>query len=184
MMPAHLILALLEQPDGVVSVLVGKAGVDPDALHKEMDLFLKKLPQVDGGVEVYLASELKRFLEAAEAEAKVLSDEYVSGEHFVLAGFNRRQEDVAPVFARLGLTREKVLEALKDIRGNQRVTDPDAESRYQSLERFAIDLTERARAGKLDPVIGRDQEIRRVIQVLSRRTKNNPVLIGEPGVGK
>jgi len=184
MMPAHLILALLEQPDGVVSVLVGKAGVDPDALHKEMDIFLKKLPQVDGGVEVYLASELKRFLEAAEAEAKVLSDEYVSGEHFVLAGFNRRQEDVAPVFARLGLTREKVLEALKDIRGNQRVTDPDAESRYQSLERFAIDLTERARAGKLDPVIGRDTEIRRLMQVISRRTKNNPVLIGESGVGK
>lgn len=184
MMPAHLLFAFLEQPDSIVSLLVGKAGVDPDALHREMDLFLKKLPQVAGGVEVYLAPEFKRFLEAAEAEAKIFSDEYVSGEHFVLAGFNRKQEDVAPVFARLGLIREKVLDVLKDVRGNQRVTDPDAESRYQSLERFSIDLTERARAGKLDPVIGRDAEIRRLMQVISRRTKNNPVLIGAPGVGK
>ncbi len=183
LMPAHVILALLEQPDGVASPLVGKAEVDPDALHKALDLVLQKLPQVSGG-EVYVSPELKRFIENAQAEATALSDDFVSGEHFILAGFERRQEDVAPVFAEVGLTREKVLEALKDIRGSQRITDPDAESRYQSLERFAIDLTERARAGKLDPVIGRDMEIRRIMQVISRRTKNNPVLIGEPGVGK
>ena len=185
LMPAHLLLALLEQPDGVVAPLVGKAGVDPDELHKALDASLKKIPQVTGGgVDQYLTPELLRLLDIAHKEAKGLSDDFVSAEHIILSGFDRRSEDIGAIFGLIGLTREKVLEALKEIRGSQRITDPDAESRYQALERFAIDLTERARAGKLDPVIGRDSEIRRIMQVLSRRTKNNPVLIGEPGVGK
>ncbi len=186
LMPAHLLLALLEQPGGVAAPLVGKAGVDPDELHKALDASLKKLPEISGGggADHYLTPEFLRLLDTAHKEAKGLSDDFVSAEHIILAGFDRRSEEIGAIFGLIGLTRGKVLEALKEIRGTQRITDPDADSRYQALERFAIDLTERARAGKLDPVIGRDSEIRRIMQVLSRRTKNNPVLIGEPGVGK
>ncbi len=186
LMPAHLILALLEQPGGVAAPLVGKAGVDPDALHKALDASLNKLPKISVGGEAdqYLTSEFFRLIDTANKEAKALLDEFISAEHIILAGFDRRSEEIDAIFGLIGLTRENVLEALKEIRGTQRITDPDAESLYQSLERFAIDLTERARAGKLDPVIGRDSEIRRIMQVLSRRTKNNPVLIGEAGVGK
>ncbi len=185
LMPAHLFVALLEQTDGVVFPLLGKAGIDMDELRERLETSLRKLPQITGGgVESYPTPDLRRYLEAAQEEAKSLSDEYVSGEHCVLAGFDRRSGEVASIMDAVGLTRDRVLGALKEIRGSQRVTDPDAESRYQSLERFSIDLTANASAGKLDPVIGRDQEIRRVMQVLSRRTKNNPVLIGEPGVGK
>ena len=185
LMPAHLFVALLEQSDGVVFPLLGKTEIDLDELRERLEALLRRLPQVSGGgVESYPTPDLRRYMEAAQEEAKSLSDEYVSGEHCVLAGFDRRSGDIASIFSAVGLTRDKILGALKEIRGSHRVTDPDAESRYQSLERFSIDLTARAGAGKLDPVIGRDQEIRRVMQVLSRRTKNNPVLIGEPGVGK
>ena len=184
LMPAHVLIALLDQPGGVLAPLVGKAGVDPGALHQALAGSLEKLPKVSGGMELFVSPELKRIIENAQAQAKALTDEYVSAEHFILAAFEPAQKDIAPIFEKAGLNKDKILEALKEIRGNQRITDPGADSRYQSLERFSIDLTERARAGKLDPVIGRDAEIRRVMQVISRRTKNNPVLIGEPGVGK
>ena len=185
LVPVHVLIALLDQPGGVLSPLVGKAGVDPGALHQALSGALEKLPKVSGGEnEIYVSPELKRIIENAQAQAKALADEYVSAEHFILAALEPAQTDIAPILEKTGLEKEKLLDALKDIRGSERITDPDPESRYQSLERFAIDLTERARAGKLDPVIGRDAEIRRVMQVISRRTKNNPVLIGEPGVGK
>ena len=185
LVPVHVLIALLDQPGGVLSPLVGKAGVDPGALHQALSGALEKLPKVSGGEnEIYVSPELKRIIENAQAQAKALADEYVSAEHFILAALEPAQTDIAPILEKTGLEKEKLLDALKDIRGSERITDPDPESRYQSLERFAIDLTERARAGKLDPVIGRDAEIRRVMQVISRRTKNNPVLLGEAGVGK
>ncbi len=184
-MPPHLFFALLEQKDGVVPTLVGKAAASREDLLRDLESTLEKLPRVSGGgVESYLSPEARRYMEDAIAEAKALSDDYASGEHFVLAGIDGKDAALAAILRRAGLTREKVLDALKAVRGTQRVTDPDAESRYQALERYSIDLTARARAGKLDPVVGRDEEIRRLMQVLSRRTKNNPVLIGDPGVGK
>ncbi len=183
--PVHLFLALMEQKEGVVPPLLAKASADAEELRRLLEASLQRLPQVSGGgVEAYLTPELRRYLEAAQGEAQALSDEYVSGEHLVLAGLEARAGELASALRQAGLTRERVLAALKEIRGTQRVTDPDAENRYQALERFAADLTARARAGRLDPVVGRDAEIRRVMQVLSRRTKNNPVLIGDPGVGK
>jgi len=184
LMPIHVLIALLDQPGGVLSPLVGKTGVDPGALHQALSGELEKLPKVSGSTGLYVSPESKRIIESAQAQAKTLTDEYVSAEHFILAALEPAQKDTAPILEKSGLNKEKILAALKEVRGNQRITDPGSESRYQSLERFAIDLTERARAGKLDPVIGRDAEIRRVMQVISRRTKNNPVLIGEPGVGK
>jgi len=185
LMPLHLFLALLDQAEGVVPALLAKAGVQSEPLRRQVEGALDRLPQVSGGgLEVFLTPEFRRYLEAAQAEAQALSDEYASGEHFVLAGLDAKAGELSGILQKSGLTREGALSALKEIRGTQRVTDPEAESRYQSLERFAVDLTARARAGKLDPVVGRGEEIRRVMQVLSRRTKNNPVLIGDPGVGK
>ncbi|MBI3126355.1 MAG: ATP-dependent chaperone ClpB [Candidatus Tectomicrobia bacterium] len=185
LMPLHLFLALLEQEDGVVPALLAKASIPAEPLRRQVEGALDRLPQVSGGgLDVFIAPELRRYLEAAQAEAQALSDEYASGEHFVLAGLEAKAGELSDILRKAGLTRDAALGALKAIRGTQRVTDPDAESRYQALERFAVDLTARAKTGKLDPVIGRDEEIRRVMQILSRRTKNNPVLIGDPGVGK
>jgi ATP-dependent Clp protease ATP-binding subunit ClpB len=180
---AHLLAALISQSDGVVLPLLQKMGIAPRSVRVALDTVLERLPKVYGAVESYMSSGFRSVLSAAFGQAEELGDSYVSTEHLLLALLAQR-DDTARVLAQAGLDRAKVLAALKEIRGSQRVTDPTPEDRYQALERFGRDLTEAARRGKLDPVIGRDEEIRRVIQVLSRRTKNNPVLIGEPGVGK
>ena len=181
--PAHLLTALLSDPDGVVYPLLQRLGQSPRALREKANELLDRLPKVYGGQEVGLSAATRHVLERAFTEAAALTDEYVSTEHLFLA-LMEGATDVARLLADAGLTRDPVLAALAEVRGRQRVTDPNPEEKYQVLEKYGRDLTELARAGKLDPVIGRDDEIRRVIQVLSRRTKNNPVLIGEPGVGK
>jgi ATP-dependent Clp protease ATP-binding subunit ClpB len=181
--PGHLLAALLAEPEGVVYPLLQRLGASPRALRARVDELLARYPKVYGTVELYLSKELRAVLERAFAEAQALSDAYVSTEHLLLALLDAGGE-AGGILTAAGITRDGVLAALKDIRGSQRVTDQTPEDKYQALERFGRDLTEAARRGKLDPVIGRDDEIRRVIQVLSRRTKNNPVLIGEPGVGK
>ena len=180
---AHLMGALLGQTDGVILPLMQKLGVAPQSLRAKVEGLLDRAPKVYGQVDVYLSPAMRSVLEKAFSEAESLGDAYVSTEHLLLALLDERDE-LASVLADLGVERKRVLEALKEIRGSQRVTDQTPEDKYQALEKFGRDLTEAARKGKLDPVIGRDDEIRRVIQVLSRRTKNNPVLIGEPGVGK
>ncbi|MBK5229192.1 MAG: ATP-dependent chaperone ClpB [Actinobacteria bacterium] len=181
--PVHLLDALLAQAEGVVYPLLQKLGANPGALRTRLGAVLDELPKVYGTIELYLSAELKNVLEAASREAEGLGDAYVSTEHLLLA-FLEVSGDAAGVLRDAGVERQGVLSALKDIRGSQRVTDQNPEDKYQALERYGHDLTDAARRGKLDPVIGRDDEVRRVIQVLSRRTKNNPVLIGEPGVGK
>jgi ATP-dependent Clp protease ATP-binding subunit ClpB len=181
--PAHLLAALLGEPEGVVYPLMQKLGASPRTLRNRLEVVLDGVPKVYGQVEIYLSQNFKGLLDRAFKEAEGLGDAYVSTEHLLLALLDNG-DDTAAVLAEAGITRDRVMTALKDIRGSQRVTDQSPEDKYQALERFGRDLTEAARRGKLDPVIGRDDEIRRVIQVLSRRTKNNPVLIGEPGVGK
>jgi ATP-dependent Clp protease ATP-binding subunit ClpB len=180
---AHLLAALLAQPEGVTLPLLQRLGVAPGSLRGSLDAVLDRLPRVFGQVETYISPGLRAVLERAFDEAEGLGDAYVSTEHLLLALLAQR-DDTAGVLTQAGVARDPLLAALKEIRGSQRVTDQTPEDKYQALERFGRDLTEAARRGKLDPVIGRDEEIRRVIQVLSRRTKNNPVLIGEPGVGK
>jgi ATP-dependent Clp protease ATP-binding subunit ClpB len=181
--PAHVLFALLADPEGVITALLHRVGQSPRALRDRAEELLDRMPKVYGGQEVGLSPATRHVLERAFAEAASLTDEYVSTEHLFLA-LMEGGTDVARVLSDAGLAREQVLEALAEVRGRQRVTDPNPEEKYQALERYGRDLTDVARRGKLDPVIGRDDEIRRVIQVLSRRTKNNPVLIGEPGVGK
>jgi len=185
----HLALALLAQPDGLVSRLLGRADLRADELASELESELDRRPRVSGGgVEpgkVYVTQRLQRLLLAAEAEAKRLKDEYVSVEHLLLALVEEGETTAAGrLFARAGLTRDRLLSTLVAVRGSQRVTSSAPEAAYEALQKYGTDLVRQARAGKLDPVIGRDAEIRRVIRILSRRTKNNPVLIGEPGVGK
>lgn len=176
----HLLLALVEQADGVTKPLIEAAQVDPSKVRFELAASLERKPQVTGTMtEVRVSRELLNLLTKAESEAKNMKDDYVSAEHIIISA-----ADSSSTLKNLGLTREKLMAGLKTVRGNQRVTSPDPESTYQSLKKYARDLTEVASRGKLDPVIGRDEEIRRVVQVLSRRTKNNPVLIGQPGVGK
>ena len=181
---SHLLAALLGQPEGSTVPVLQKLGVSIDGLGGEVEHLLEQLPKVTGGAQPQMSAGLNRILTAAFAEAETLKDEYVSTEHLLLSMAKDESDPVGRVLRKAGASYDGVLESLSAIRGNQRITDPDPESKYQSLEKFGTDLTERARAGKLDPVIGRDEEIRRVIQVLSRRSKNNPVLIGEPGVGK
>jgi ATP-dependent Clp protease ATP-binding subunit ClpB len=180
--PEHLLAAVLEQEGGVGGALVQRAGADPKALIQALTERVEKLPRVSGGQEPGFGRRTVPFLNAAEDEAKKLKDDFVSVEHFLLAG--RSDKDVQAIFDRHGLAYDKLLHALAEIRGSQRVTDQDPEGKFQALEKYTRDLTAAARRGKIDPVIGRDEEIRRVMQVLARRTKNNPVLIGEPGVGK
>ncbi len=182
--PEHLLAALLEQREGVVSPVLAKLGARPDALRQALETELAKLPSVAGGGGQYVTERTQRTLERAQAEAARLKDEYVSTEHLLVALAQERDGAAGRILAQHGVTPEGIYRALVDVRGSQRVTDPNPEDKYQALQRYGRDLTELARRGKLDPVIGRDEEIRRVIQVLSRRTKNNPVLIGEPGVGK
>jgi len=183
--PEHLLAALLGQAEGIAPVIVRKLGLDPRDVAAATDSALGKLPRAHGGATPGPSSRLRAVLGAAQAEAAQMKDDYVSTEHLLLAiAAESGRAESARLLQSRGMTRERILEALQSIRGSQRVTDQNPEGKYQALERYGRDLTELARAGKLDPVIGRDEEIRRVIQVLSRRTKNNPVLIGEPGVGK
>src|ERR671935_357855 len=184
--PAHLLLALVEQPEGVVPQVLSRLGVDNGAVAQAMRAEIDKLPKVYGaGGQVYLSGALNDVARRAESTAASIKDEYVSTEHLLLALADDADKSQAGKTLRtMGVTRDKILSVLAQIRGNQRVTDPNPEGKYAALERYGRDLTELARKNKLDPVIGRDDEIRRVVQVLLRRTKNNPVLIGEPGVGK
>jgi ATP-dependent Clp protease ATP-binding subunit ClpB len=184
--PEHLLSAMLADREGTVVALLRKLGVAPEGLVAETARLVERLPKVSGAGtgEAYLSGRAKTVLEAAFAEAAQMKDEYVSVEHLLLAIIAEKGGDSGRILSRAGLTREAVFKALQEIRGSQRITDPNPEDKYQALKRFSRDLTDLARQGKLDPVIGRDEEIRRVVQVLSRRTKNNPVLIGEPGVGK
>src|ERR1700686_4553682 len=182
----HLLAALLED-DGLASSIVALSGADRSALRSKLDLELGKIPRVTGSGsdsgQVYATQRLGRVLARAEKEAGKLKDEYVSVEHVLIAMLDE-PGPASKILREAGLTHDKLMAVLKKVRGNQRVTSSNPEATYQALERYGRDLTKLATAGKVDPVIGRDEEIRRVIQVLSRRTKNNPVLIGEPGVGK
>jgi ATP-dependent Clp protease ATP-binding subunit ClpB len=185
----HLLLALLDQPDGLVPHLLERAGVDTGRLRADVEAELERRPRVSGpGAapgQVYLTQRLSRLLDAAEREAKRLKDEYVSVEHLLIALLEEgSQASAGRLLHGQGLTRDKFLQALAEVRGNQRVTSATPEAAYEALEKYGRDLVADAASGKLDPVIGRDAEIRRVIQILSRKTKNNPVLIGDPGVGK
>jgi ATP-dependent Clp protease ATP-binding subunit ClpB len=184
--PEHLLRAIFEQKEGVIPPLLGKMGVNQEQLLKEMDSILEKMASVSGAGagQVYISPRAKDVLDRAFQEAEQMKDEYVSLEHILLAALEEKGGKGARALAAAGITRDAVLKALVDIRGGQRITDQNPEDKYQAIERFSRDLTAIASKGGLDPVIGRDDEIRRVIQVLSRRTKNNPVLIGEPGVGK
>ena len=181
--PAHMILALIAQSDGVLRPLFEKLGVSPEAVSSAMENILSKLPKSYGDTQKTFSRAMARILGACEKTAGDFKDEYVSAEHFLLSLLNDECQEKDEL-ERLGVTKDNVLEALKAIRGNQRITSQDPEAQYASLDKYCKDLTRAAKEDKLDPVIGRDEEIRRVMQVLSRRTKNNPVLIGEPGVGK
>jgi ATP-dependent Clp protease ATP-binding subunit ClpB len=183
--PEHLLFGLVEQSDGVVPAILDRLGVKPSQVLGEMESVLAGLAQASGPHEVYASPRIRRLLDSAGREAERLKDDYISTEHLLLALADEGDSGAASqLLRRLGVSRDRIYESLQGIRGGQRVTSPTPESTYQALEQYGRDLTALARQGKLDPVIGRDEEVRRVIQVLSRRTKNNPVLIGEPGVGK
>ena len=182
----HLLKALLEDSEGVVPAVIKKLGVSLDGIRKSTEEALQKLPTITGsGVgQIYLSNELNALLNGALNEANQLKDEYVSSEHILIAMTEASKSDAKDILREHGITKDAIYKVLQDIRGHQRVTSPNPEDTYQALARFGRDLNDLARKGKLDPVIGRDEEIRRVLQVLARRTKNNPVLIGDPGVGK
>ena len=183
--PMHLLAALLEDKEGIVPPVLEKIGIGPQAVLSEIYGEIEKLPKVSGEAsQATLSNATNKLLEQAFKEASNFKDEYVSTEHLLLAITHLKQDTAQRILAQHGATYDAILKALTVVRGSQKVTDQNPEAKYQALERYARDLTEQARRGKLDPVIGRDEEIRRVVQVLSRRTKNNPVLIGEPGVGK
>jgi ATP-dependent Clp protease ATP-binding subunit ClpB len=187
--PLHLLIALASEREGVVRPVLEKCGVQPDAVISEAERQLTQIPKVAGGsggmqVGMIISPSMNQLLESAFKEAENFKDEYVSTEHMLLAIADQKYDPAGSLLQKAGTDHDTILKALVSVRGTQRITDQNPESKYQALERYAVDLTEMARKGKLDPVIGRDEEIRRVMQVLSRRTKNNPVLIGEPGVGK
>ncbi len=182
--PAHLLLALSNQPEGIVPAILERLGVSTAAVTQEAEKAVESLPKVGGAGEHFLSPALKQIFDRAAKEAEPFKDEFVSTEHLLLALAREKNDAAGRILSRLGVSHDAILKALVAVRGTQRVTDQNPEAKFQALEKYARDLTELARRGKLDPVIGRDEEIRRVIQVLSRRTKNNPVLIGEPGVGK
>jgi len=183
-LPVHLMAALLEDREGVVIPVLEKVGVGVEQLLSGVNSAIAKLPRVQGGAQPGMSPALQKTLEQAFKEAENFKDDYVSTEHLLLALSQQKGDTVQTALAALGGTHDAILKALSAVRGSQRVTDQNPEGKFQALEKYAKDLTDLARRGKLDPVIGRDEEIRRVVQVLSRRTKNNPVLIGEPGVGK
>jgi ATP-dependent Clp protease ATP-binding subunit ClpB len=185
MLPLHLLAALLEDKEGIVPPVLEKIGIGPQAVLSEVYTDLEKLPKVSGSdAQPALSNSVNKLLEQAFKEAANFKDEYVSTEHILLAITQAKQDAAAQILVRQGATHDAILKALATVRGSQKVTDQNPEAKFQALDKYARDLTEQARRGKLDPVIGRDEEVRRVVQVLSRRTKNNPVLIGEPGVGK
>jgi ATP-dependent Clp protease ATP-binding subunit ClpC len=184
----HILLALIEQPQGVISQILEKLNIEIEALTSKIDHQLRTSPKANiyggGAGQIFITPRVKRVVDMANEEANRLNDEYISTEHIFLAILSERNTAIARLLSEEGITKERVYDTIKEIRGGQRVTDRKAESRYRTLEKYTRDLTQLAKEGKLDPVIGRDQEILRVIQILSRRTKNNPVLIGEAGVGK
>ena len=184
-LPVHLLAALIEDREGIVPPVLEKLGVGPEAVLSDVYKEIERLPKVSGGAnQPQMSPALNQLLDRAFKEADNFKDEYVSTEHLLLSATQLKKDPAQEILARHGATYDAILKALTAVRGSQRITDQNPEGKYQALERYAKDLTEVARRGKLDPVIGRDEEIRRVVQVLSRRTKNNPVLIGEPGVGK
>ncbi|MBK6794938.1 MAG: AAA family ATPase [Anaerolineales bacterium] len=184
----HILLALIEQPGGVIPQILEKLNVSAQALTERLDATLRASPKANifggGAGQIFITPRVKRIIDLANEEANRLKDEYISTEHIFLAILTERNTPAARILESAGLTRDRVYDAIQDLRGGQRVTDPQAETKYRTLEKYSRDLTQLAREGKLDPVIGRDKEILRLIQILSRRTKNNPVLIGEAGVGK
>jgi ATP-dependent Clp protease ATP-binding subunit ClpC len=184
----HILLALIEQPGGVIPQILENLSVSSEAIAERLDATLRSSPKANifggGAGQIFITPRVKRIIDLANEEANRLKDEYISTEHIFLAILTERNTPAARILESAGLSRERVYDAVQQIRGGQRVTDPQAESRYRTLEKYSRDLTQLAREGKLDPVIGRDNEILRLIQILSRRTKNNPVLIGEAGVGK
>src|SRR5215469_7804158 len=185
LLPVHLLAALIEDSEGIVPPVLEKIGVSPQAVLNDALNEISRLPKVSGAsAQPNLSQALNQVLDRSFKEADSFKDEYVSTEHLLLAITNLKREPAQQILVRHGATHDSILRALTAVRGSQKVTDQNPEAKYQALERYAKDLTELARRGKLDPVIGRDEEIRRVVQVLSRRTKNNPVLIAEPGVGK
>ena len=185
----HILLALIEQPGGVIPQILQNLNINANQLSERLDQTLRMSPKANifgggGAGQIFITPRVKRIIDLANEEANRLKDEYISTEHIFLAILSERNTPAARILEGVGLTRERVYEAIQQLRGGQRVTDPHAEARYRTLEKYSHDLTKLAREGKLDPVIGRDTEIMRLIQILSRRTKNNPVLIGEAGVGK
>jgi len=182
--PEHLLGIMLGQQGGIATSILLKLGVAPQTIQYDIERAINNIPKVSGGGDVYLSTTTHQVLDKAFSEASQMKDEYVSIEHIFLAITDETGSVAAGILSRHGVSRESILKVLMDIRGNQTITDPNPEEKYQALDKFSRDLTDTAKLGKLDPVIGRDDEIRRIVQVLSRRTKNNPVLIGEPGVGK
>jgi len=184
--PEHLLSIMLKEPEGISRAMLNKLGVSASDIFRELSNAIEKLPKVSGSAvgDAYISPRTKHVLDAAFSEAAKMKDQYVSIEHIFLAITDEKSGEAAGILREKGITRESILKVLMDIRGSQRITDPNPEEKYQALDKFSRNLTDLARLGKLDPVIGRDDEIRRIVQVLSRRTKNNPVLIGEPGVGK
>jgi len=182
----HLLASLLKQPEGITTEILKKLGADPGTVENEIAKTLKKQPRVEGAGtgQTYMTPRLNKLLDAALVEAARLKDEYVSAEHILIAATEEKEGHASKILRTSGITKDALFKVLVEIRGSQRVTDPNPEEKYQALKRYARDFNELARKGAFDPVIGRDNEIRRIMQVLSRRTKNNPVLIGEPGVGK
>src|ERR1700758_3983218 len=186
LLPVHLLAALLEDKEGIVPPILEKLGIGPQVVLNETYREIDNLPKVsgEGATQATMSAALTQLVDRAFKEASNFKDEYVSTEHLLLAATQSKKDVAQQILAQHGATYDAILKALTSVRGSQKVTDQNPEAKYQALERYARDLTEQARRGKLDPVIGRNEEIRRVVQVLSRRTKNNPVLIGEPGVGK
>src|SRR5437667_3047738 len=180
----HLMLALMDQPEGLIQPLLQKLGIPISGVRSDLERELGRRAKVQGSTDTFLGNTLKKALDAAQAEAGKLKDDYASTEHLLLGLSEQGGAALKKIFQKHGLRRDNILKALVELRGNQRVTDQNPEDKFQTLEKYGRDLTALARSGKIDPVIGRDEEIRRVMQVLTRRTKNNPVLIGEPGVGK
>jgi ATP-dependent Clp protease ATP-binding subunit ClpB len=184
--PEHLLVSFLKQEDGIAGAILNKLGTQPRQIEKELISYLERQPRVEGAAsgQAYLSERLNKIFDKALTEAARLKDEYVSAEHVLIAAAEEKGGEAAKILRKAGVTKDSIFKVLVEIRGNQRVTDPNPEGKYQALQRYARDFNELARKGSFDPVIGRDEEIRRIMQVLSRRTKNNPVLIGEPGVGK
>ncbi|WP_041584927.1 ATP-dependent chaperone ClpB [Syntrophus aciditrophicus] len=180
----HLLLAFIAQPEGIVGNILKKLGTEPAQIEKEIKKVVERLPRISGPIQSYITPRLNKILDNAMTEAAHLNDEYVSAEHVLIAMANEKEGEASRILRSAGVTRDNIFKVLVEIRGTQRITDPNPEEKYEALKRYAKDFNELARKGAFDPVIGRNDEIRRIMQVLSRRTKNNPVLIGEPGVGK